>query len=324
MGDYFVVAIVMFPLIFHDFEKFYFEQKLFRFKSKQERVSAYYECETATGRLLQTEDRWNKELEKVKESYEQQLKDLKYYLKEAEKIRDEKTAYLQERDTLLQDKTKKLSELENKVEKYENELKSKHKDLTDKLDSEKKRAKDFETKYQKLETLYDGDRQKLSSEKDKFKHDLLDMKKKYDETHSDYEKLKTTYDRKEQIWQKEKQEYEARVKNLNEELKEIERKSAKKAAETASAENKKLLSELSQLKKKLETDAEEWKIEKQNMQTNFDQKSKDLEFRLDEMERMKKETNVLKSRVNIIAFGEKIENTTFMHFCYRSSTKNNN
>lgn len=248
--------------------------------------------------MLQTEERWNKELEKVKESYENQVKDLKYYLKEAEKMRDEKTMLLHEREAVLQDKTKRSTEFETKVQKLENELKTKHKDLQDKFESEKKKAKEFETKYQKLETLYESDRQKLSSEKEKFKQDLLDMKKKYDETQTDFEKLKSSYERKEQIWHKEKVDLENRIKSLQDEIKQVETKVAKRAAETASVENKKLLSELSQLKKKMESDYEDWKVERTNLQSTVEQKTKDLEFRLDELERMKKETNLLKSRVS--------------------------
>jgi len=103
--------------------------KISIFQSQQEKSNALKECETATCRLLQTEERWNKELEKLRESYENQLKDLKYYLQEAERVKEEKSSALLEKSTLLNERSKRLVECEAKMSRLENELKTKHKDI---------------------------------------------------------------------------------------------------------------------------------------------------------------------------------------------------
>ncbi|CAM6000668.1 unnamed protein product [Sphagnum balticum] len=48
----------------------------------------------ATERLLKTEERWNRELDKMKDTYEAQVKELKYSLSEVEKTKTEKETAL--------------------------------------------------------------------------------------------------------------------------------------------------------------------------------------------------------------------------------------
>ncbi len=59
----------------------------------------------------------------------------------------------------------------------------------ERADFERKKAKEFETKYQKLEELYEQDRKKLGGERTKFKNDLIELKKRFDETQSDLGKI---------------------------------------------------------------------------------------------------------------------------------------
>lgn len=118
------------------------------------------------------------------------MKALKYNLDEAEQARDEKSVILKERTSAFSDKVKRVQDLEAKVEKLQSELKNKHKDLESKLDTERKKATDLQLKYTKLEEIYEIDRQKLMTEKEKFKIDLLEVRKRNEETGQDFDKLK--------------------------------------------------------------------------------------------------------------------------------------
>uniref|UniRef100_A0A915L9W6 Uncharacterized protein n=1 Tax=Romanomermis culicivorax TaxID=13658 RepID=A0A915L9W6_ROMCU len=266
-------------------------------QSLLEKSNAIQECERATARLLQTEERWNKELEKLRESYENQMKDLKYYLEESEKIKEEKSCLLLEKTASLSEKTKRLNECESKIQRLEQDLKQKHKDLQDKLDAEKKRAKEFETKYQKLESLYETDRQKLNSEKEKFKTDLSEIKKRYEETQMDFEKLKVTYERKENGWASEKIEYEKRLSKLIDDAKEIEVKAAKKAQEMSSAENQKLLASLEELKQLMDSENKKWSEEMQDSKSRLEFTIKENETLSKDIVRLKKELETATSQI---------------------------
>lgn len=104
-------------------------------------------------------------------------------------------------------------------------------------------------------------------------------------------------ERKQNLWQKEKQDLDSLVKKLQEELQIAEKKAAKKATELANAENRKLLTEISQLRRKAEGDAEDWRRERDQYKTMIEQKQKEVEYRLDEQDRLKKDMATLKSRI---------------------------
>jgi hypothetical protein len=73
----------------------------------------------ATERLLKTEERWNRELDKLKDTYEAQVKELKYSLSEVEKTKAEKETALIERTREAESKRGRLRELEVQVAKLQ-------------------------------------------------------------------------------------------------------------------------------------------------------------------------------------------------------------
>lgn len=96
------------------------------------------------------------------------------------------------------------ADLEQKSTKLELEVKTKCKELQQRLDTEKKRAKDIETKYHKLEEMAEKDRRKIETERHKFKDDMADLKRRYEETKADFEQLRRSYTNREESWKTEK------------------------------------------------------------------------------------------------------------------------
>ena len=138
---------------------------------------AQKQCSEATERLLRTEDRWNRELDKMKESYETQVNDLRYCLNESEKIKTERAAMLDERQGENEQRKTRVKELEVQLEAE----RTRYKDYNERIESERRRAKEFETKYQTIETLFDQERVKMQADKDKMKIDMSELKKKLDD-----------------------------------------------------------------------------------------------------------------------------------------------
>ena len=78
------------------------------------------------------------------------MKELKYSLDNAEKQRSERSIALDESTKEVERKRRRVDELEVQVAKLQEELKTKYRDLQERIDAERKRANEFETKYQKV------------------------------------------------------------------------------------------------------------------------------------------------------------------------------
>uniref|UniRef100_A0A914UGU1 Uncharacterized protein n=1 Tax=Plectus sambesii TaxID=2011161 RepID=A0A914UGU1_9BILA len=167
----------------------------------------------------------------------------------------------------------------------------------ERTDVERRRAKEFETKYQKLEELYEVDRKKLSGEREKFKNDLLDLKKRYDETQSDLAKLRQTYTKKQESWGSEKATLEAELQRVKQEMTDLDKSVSKRASDVVSEETRRLVDETVQLKTKYDKEITSLKAQVDGLKSELKSKSTKVDSSKKDEERTKREADMLKSRV---------------------------
>lgn len=83
--------------------------------------------------------------------------------------------------------------------------------MQDKLEAERKRAREFETKYAKLEELASEERAKASGEREKAKKEWSELRKKLEEAAEELARTKTAADRREAAAKRDRADLEAKV-----------------------------------------------------------------------------------------------------------------
>ncbi|CDW53586.1 Surface antigen repeat family protein [Trichuris trichiura] len=266
--------------------------------ANDERHAAQQKCEAATVRLLQTEDRWNKELEKLKESYENQLRGLKYSLEESEKAKEESRSTAREYEAMLGEKSSRVLELERKQKQLSSEFNLRYKELQDRTESDRKRIKELELKCQNSENLLEAQRKKLMSEQKMLEAELNEHKKRLEETQAELSCQKDQAERKQTAWGRQKIELENTIKLLQTELSDFDRKAAKKAADIASAESQRLHVQLEQLKRQAESEKETILQERNDAERKLADYKREAVASAEQYERTKEELSLVKSRVS--------------------------
>ena len=79
-----------------------------------------------------------------------------------------------------------MDQLQSEIKDLQSQLSLRQKDL-EAVEIEKKRASDFQRKHQKLEQLYEADRAKFATEREKTKAEHHDLRKKRDKDLADFE-----------------------------------------------------------------------------------------------------------------------------------------
>ncbi|KFD63806.1 hypothetical protein M514_06530, partial [Trichuris suis] len=260
--------------------------------------AAQQKCEAATVRLLQTEDRWNKELEKLKESYENQLRGLKYSLEESEKAKEESRSTAREFEAMLGEKSSRVHELEQKQKQLSSEFNLRYKELQDRTESDRKRIKELELKCQNSENLLEAQRKKLVSEQKTLEAEMTEHKKRLEETQAELSRQKDQAERKQAAWGRQKIELENTIKLLQTELSDFDRKAAKKAADIANAESQRLHAQLEQLKRQAESEKETILQERNDAERKLADYKREAVASAEQYERTKEELSLVKSRVS--------------------------
>ncbi|KRX65865.1 Protein SOGA2, partial [Trichinella sp. T9] len=262
-----------------------------------EKCSVQKKFEAGTVRLLQTEERLKKELERVKENYENQVNDLKRRLQDSERLGQENACTVKELEMMLGEKCSHAQELESKLKQIESDTRQRCRELQEKAESDRRRVKEFEIKYQTLESLHDTDQSRWSLEREKLNNDLCELKKRYEEIQADLESCKESADRKQSTWNRQKADYENRLKQLQAELSDIDRRTAKRAADLASAESQKLVAQLEQMKRQADLEKEALLADKVDLEHKLSQVNKEMINQAEHLERLKEELALMKSRV---------------------------
>ncbi|KRY49936.1 Protein SOGA2, partial [Trichinella britovi] len=262
-----------------------------------EKCSVQKKFEAGTVRLLQTEERLKKELERVKENYENQVNDLKRRLQDSERLGQENACTVKELEMMLGEKCSHAQELESKLKQIESDTRQRCRELQEKAESDRRRVKEFEIKYQTLESLHDTDQSRWSLEREKLNNDLCELKKRYEEIQADLESCKESADRKQSTWNRQKADYENRLKQLQAELSDIDRRTAKRAADLASAESQKLVAQLEQMKRQADLEKEALLADKVDLEHKLSQVNKEMINQGEHLERLKEELALMKSRV---------------------------
>ncbi|KRY18699.1 Protein SOGA2 [Trichinella patagoniensis] len=262
-----------------------------------EKCSVQKKFEAGTVRLLQTEERLKKELERLKENYENQVNDLKRHLQDSERLGQENACTVKELEMMLGEKCSHAQELESKLKQIESDTRQRCRELQEKAESDRRRVKEFEIKYQTLESLHDTDQSRWSLEREKLNNDLCELKKRYEEIQADLESCKESVDRKQSTWNRQKADYENRLKQLQAELSDIDRRTAKRAADLASAESQKLVAQLEQMKRQADLEKEALLADKVDLEHKLSQVNKEMINQGEHLERLKEELALMKSRV---------------------------
>ncbi|XP_003380263.1 surface antigen repeat family protein [Trichinella spiralis] len=262
-----------------------------------EKCSVQKKFEAGTVRLLQTEERLKKELERVKENYENQVNDLKRRLQDSERLGQENACTVKELEMMLGEKCSHAQELESKLKQIESDTRQRCRELQEKAESDRRRVKEFEIKYQTLESLHDTDQSRWSLEREKLNNDLCELKKRYEEIQADLESCKESADRKQSTWNRQKADYENRLKQLQAELSDIDRRTAKRAADLASAESQKLVAQVEQMKRQADLEKEALLADKVDLEHKLSQVNKEMINQGEHLERLKEELALMKSRV---------------------------
>ena len=263
------------------------------FQARAESQTSSGDAAKATERLLATEERWNRELDKLRETYEGQVKELKYFLGEAERGREEKGQALEALQSSLVEKNRLLADLEAKVPRLEAEVKGKGKENNERFDIAVKKAKEFETKYAKLEELYEGDRKKATIDREKAKTESSEAKKKLDDLTTELNKLKSSSEKKVTSWAKEKSDLEAKLRRLESEVKDKEKAVKEKASDLAQEK----AGEVEKLRASLDSAEKAHALEISNFQRDLDARQRDIDLTRADHEKASKEAALFKSRV---------------------------
>lgn len=126
--------------------------------------------------VLQTEDRWTIEIEKQRQIFENEIKSLGVRLADTKRQLDEQAQLIESKSSALVEKTRTLEEAEERAQRLQRDLDEQRQDLID-LETDKKTVKEFEIKYKKLESIFDVEREKMNSERNRNKNEVQSLKK---------------------------------------------------------------------------------------------------------------------------------------------------
>ncbi|KHN82982.1 Protein SOGA2 [Toxocara canis] len=171
-----------------------------------------------TNQVLQTEDRWTVEIEKQRQAFELEMKNLNMKLINAEKCVEEQNQLIESRTVALAEKSRMIQERDEKCERLKVELQKLKKEIQE-IEADHKSAREYEIKYKKLESLYDKEREKFAQERNKSKAEVAALKKRSEDTSVDLEKLRNAHLKKETMWNEEKERLEAENTALREQIK---------------------------------------------------------------------------------------------------------
>ncbi|VDN07296.1 unnamed protein product [Thelazia callipaeda] len=170
-----------------------------------------------TNQVLQTEDRWTVEIEKQRQTYENEARLLRTKLSDTQKNVCEQEHLLESRAVALAEKVRMIQERDEKCDQLKVEVINLKKDIQE-IEADRKSAKEFEIKYKKLESMFDAEKEKLSQERAKYKSEIALLKKKSEATLIDLEKLRSSYVKKEKSWREKRDRLEDEVANLRKQL----------------------------------------------------------------------------------------------------------
>ncbi|KAM3729149.1 Microtubule cross-linking factor [Dirofilaria immitis] len=170
-----------------------------------------------TNQVLQTEDRWTAEIEKQRQSYENEVRILHTKLNDAQKNVIEQEHLLESRAVALAEKIRMVQERDEKCDKLKKELIVIKREIQD-IEADRRSAKEFEIKYKKLESMFNLEKEKLAEERAKSKSEVTILKKKSEETLNNLEKLRNSYVKKENAWQEKHDRLENELASLKQQL----------------------------------------------------------------------------------------------------------
>ncbi|KAL3989857.1 hypothetical protein ACH3XW_29310 [Acanthocheilonema viteae] len=193
------------------------ENETFIASQKDEIIFYKKKNKELTNQVLQTEDRWTAEIEKQRQSYENEVRILHTKLNDAQKNVIEQEHLLESRAVALAEKVRMIQERDEKCDKLKKELTVVKKEIQD-IEANRKSAKEFEIKYKKLESMFTLEKEKLAEEKTKSKLEVSLLKKKSEEALIDLEKLRNSYVKKEKAWEEKRDMLENELSYLRKQL----------------------------------------------------------------------------------------------------------
>ncbi|CAJ0583971.1 unnamed protein product, partial [Mesorhabditis spiculigera] len=157
-------------------------------EEQQEEINFYKKKnKDLTEQVLQTEDRWTIEIEKQRQIFENEIKSLNVRLADAKRTVDEQTQLLDVKSSTLIEKNKAMEELGEKGH-----------------ETEKKSVKEYEIKHNKLESIFELEREKMNTERQRAKNEIVALKKIGEDAEFELKKITEDLKKKEQGWRNEK------------------------------------------------------------------------------------------------------------------------
>uniref|UniRef100_A0AC34EZW9 Uncharacterized protein n=1 Tax=Panagrolaimus sp. ES5 TaxID=591445 RepID=A0AC34EZW9_9BILA len=212
------------------------EEKLKNIESMKDEIAFYKKKnKELTNQVLQTEDRWSREIEKQTHGYRSQIHALDTNLGEVQKKLDEQIHFTESINAQLSEKKRSLDEEKMRAAKLQTDLEEKQKALQT-LEKEQHALREWEIKYKKLEKLFDQEKSKFDADRLRIKSDTAVLKKRTDEAVADLgelafvferfdksdsffaEKLRNSHQRREIMWNEERQRLEKEMIELREKI----------------------------------------------------------------------------------------------------------
>ncbi|KAE9553976.1 hypothetical protein FO519_002793 [Halicephalobus sp. NKZ332] len=181
-----------------------------------------------TNQVLQTEDRWSREIEKQTHTLRTQIHSLDAKLAGIQSKFEEQNQLLNSTTNQLMEKKRTLEEEKEKNIRLQVELEDLQKELQQ-IEKDQHGLKEWEIKYKKLEKLFDQEKEKFDSDRTKIKNETSLLKKRTDEAVGDLEKLQNSHQRREIMWNEERQ-------RLQKEMEELKAKLGEKSSKTKSGD----------------------------------------------------------------------------------------
>ncbi|KAI1730502.1 microtubule cross-linking factor 1 [Ditylenchus destructor] len=166
-----------------------------------------------TNQILQTEERWSTEIDKVQQEYEAKIRLLNDEIKMVKEQLREHQHVNKEKETRIAEKDRLLDESESKVSSLKSELNDKHRQIMN-LEKERKSLKEWETKHKTLEAVYEKEKKKFDAERSKVKAEATALKKRTDEAVAELDKLRDGHQRREIMWIQERANLEDEIQKL--------------------------------------------------------------------------------------------------------------
>uniref|UniRef100_A0AC34QQD6 Uncharacterized protein n=1 Tax=Panagrolaimus sp. JU765 TaxID=591449 RepID=A0AC34QQD6_9BILA len=191
-----------------------YEEKMKELEILKEEATFYKKKnKELTNQVLQTEDRWSREIEKQTHVLRSQIHNLNGKLGEVETNAEEQKHLLDFTTNQLEEKSKSLVEEKERCAKLQSQLESKQKELQQ-IEKEQHNLKEWEIKYKKLEKLFDQEKEKYDLDRTKIKTDTAILKKRTDEAVADLEKLRSSHQKREIMWNDERKRLQKEMEDL--------------------------------------------------------------------------------------------------------------